>query len=317
MTGTSFAVWAPNALGVRVAGDFNFWMGHALPMRSLGSSGVWELFVPGVGDGAHYKFQVLGADSQWRDKADPMAFATEVPPETGSVVHTDRHAWGDDEWLARRAQTDWTAAPMSIYEVHLGSWKDGLSYRELATDLVDYLRESGFTHVEFLPVAEHPYGGSWGYQVSSYYAPSSRFGNPDDFRYPRRRAAPGGHRRDRRLGARALPEGRLGARPLRRHAALRARRPAPRRAARLGHVRVRLRPPRGAQLPRRERAVLARAVPHRRAARRRRRVDALPRLLAQGRRVGAERPRRAREPRGGVVPAGDERDRLQAGAGCR
>ena len=183
VTGTSFAVWAPNARGVRIAGDFNFWMGHSLPMRSLGSSGVWELFVPGVGDGARYKFQILGADSQWRDKADPMAFATEVPPATASVVHTDRHEWADDVWLDQRAQTQWASAPMSIYEVHLGSWKLGLSYRELATELVDYVRETGFTHVEFLPVAEHPFGGSWGYQVSSYYAPSSRFGNPDDFRY--------------------------------------------------------------------------------------------------------------------------------------
>ncbi len=183
VTGTSFAVWAPSARGVRIAGDFNFWMGHALPMRSLGSSGVWELFVPGVGAGARYKFQVLGADSEWRDKADPMAFATEVPPATASVVHEDRHEWNDDAWLERRAQTDWVAAPMSIYEVHLGSWKYGLSYRELAIELVDYVRETGFTHVEFLPVAEHPFGGSWGYQVSSYYAPSARFGNPDDFRY--------------------------------------------------------------------------------------------------------------------------------------
>jgi 1,4-alpha-glucan branching enzyme len=183
VTGTSFAVWAPNARGVRVTGDFDYWMGHALPMRSLGSSGVWELFVPGVEDGARYKFRVLGADSQWRDKADPMAFATEVPPATASVVHTDRHAWNDADWLARRAETNWVSAPMSIYEVHLGSWKLGLSYRELADELVRYLTETGFTHVEFLPVAEHPFGGSWGYQVSSYYAPSARFGNPDEFRY--------------------------------------------------------------------------------------------------------------------------------------
>jgi 1,4-alpha-glucan branching enzyme len=183
VSGTSFAVWAPNARGVRIAGDFNFWMGHALPMRSLGSSGVWELFVPGVGDGAHYKFQVLGADSQWRDKADPMAFATEVPPATASVVHTDKHEWRDDAWLAQRAETSLVSAPMSVYEVHLGSWKFGMSYRELADDLVSYVKETGFTHVEFLPVAEHPFGGSWGYQVSSYYAPSSRFGNPDDFRH--------------------------------------------------------------------------------------------------------------------------------------
>ena len=183
VTGTSFAVWAPNARGVRVTGDFDFWSGAALPMRSLGSSGVWELFVPGVEDGARYKFKILGADSQWRDKADPMAYATEVPPATASVVHTDRYSWTDDAWLAQRAAADPYTSPMSIYEVHLGSWRMGLSYRELAEHLVDYVKETGFTHVEFLPVAEHPFGGSWGYQVSSYYAPSSRFGNPDEFRY--------------------------------------------------------------------------------------------------------------------------------------
>jgi 1,4-alpha-glucan branching enzyme len=183
VTGTSFAVWAPSARGVRVIGDFDFWVGTAFPMRSLGSSGVWELFVPGVGDGTKYKFQILGADSQWREKADPMAFATEVPPATASVVFTSGYEWQDAEWLARRAQTAWHAAPMSVYEVHLGSWRLGLSYRELAEQLVDYVRQTGFTHVELLPVAEHPFGGSWGYQVSSYFAPTARFGNPDEFRY--------------------------------------------------------------------------------------------------------------------------------------
>jgi 1,4-alpha-glucan branching enzyme len=183
VTGTSFAVWAPNARGVRVTGDFDFWSGAALPMRSLGSSGVWELFVPGVVDGARYKYKILGADSEWRDKADPMAFATEVPPATASVVHTASYQWTDEQWLARRAATNAYTAPMSIYEVHLGSWRMGLSYRELADHLVNYVLDAGFTHVEFLPVAEHPFGGSWGYQVSSYYAPSARFGNPDEFRY--------------------------------------------------------------------------------------------------------------------------------------
>jgi 1,4-alpha-glucan branching enzyme len=182
VTGTSFAVWAPNARGVRVTGDFDFWSGSALPMRSLGSSGVWELFVPGVADGARYKFRILGADGAWRDKADPMAFGTEIPPATASVVHTPTHEWQDATWLEQRAATQWHQAPMSIYEVHLGSWRTGLSYRELAVELVDYLVETGFTHVELLPVAEHPFGGSWGYQVTSYYAPTSRFGDPDDFR---------------------------------------------------------------------------------------------------------------------------------------
>ncbi|HEX2902799.1 MAG TPA: 1,4-alpha-glucan branching protein GlgB [Jatrophihabitans sp.] len=183
VTGTSFAVWAPNARGVRVIGDFDFWVGTAYPMRSMGSSGVWELFVPGVGDGTKYKFQILGADSQWREKADPLAFWAEVPPATASVVFTSDHEWQDSDWLARRAETAWHASPMSIYEVHLGSWRSGLSYRELARELVDYVRQTGFTHVEFLPVSEHPFGGSWGYQVSSYFAPTSRFGSPDDFRH--------------------------------------------------------------------------------------------------------------------------------------
>jgi 1,4-alpha-glucan branching enzyme len=183
VSGTSFAVWAPNALGVRVTGDFNYWIGTGFPMRVMGSSGVWELFVPDVHEGTKYKFQILGADGQWRQKADPMAFACEAPPATASVVYTSNYEWSDDEWISRRAATPWHKAPMSIYEVHLGSWRMGLSYEQLADELVEYVTQSGFTHVEFLPVAEHPFGGSWGYQVSSYYAPSARFGSPDEFRY--------------------------------------------------------------------------------------------------------------------------------------
>jgi len=181
--GTSFAVWAPNARGVRVTGDFSWWDGRALPMRSLGSSGVWELFVPEIGPGAKYKFQILGPDGHWREKADPMAFATETPPATASVVHTSEYEWRDAEWVEHRERTAWHAAPMSIYEVHLGSWRAGLSYTQLADELVTYVSENGFTHIELLPVAEHPFGGSWGYQVTSYYAPTARFGSPDEFRY--------------------------------------------------------------------------------------------------------------------------------------
>ncbi|MBE1496973.1 1,4-alpha-glucan branching enzyme [Amycolatopsis lexingtonensis] len=183
VAGTSFAVWAPNARGIRVIGDFNGWDGRGHPMRSLGSSGIWELFVPGVGVGTCYKFRILGADGNWHEKADPMAFATEQPPATASVVTTSGYLWDDDAWVARREATEWAAAPMSVYEVHLGSWRPGLDYRELADQLGDYLVETGFTHVELLPVSEHPFGGSWGYQVTSYYAPTSRFGSPDDFRY--------------------------------------------------------------------------------------------------------------------------------------
>ncbi|MEU0463676.1 1,4-alpha-glucan branching protein GlgB [Amycolatopsis sp. NPDC006131] len=183
VTGTSFAVWAPTARGVRVIGDFNGWDGRSHPMRSLGSSGVWEVFIPGVEIGTHYKFRVLGADGQWHEKADPMAFATEKPPATASVVTASAYEWSDEEWLAKRNATNWANAPMSVYEVHLGSWRPGLGYRELAEELADYVQDMGFTHVELLPIAEHPFGGSWGYQVTSYYAPTARFGHPDDFRY--------------------------------------------------------------------------------------------------------------------------------------
>ncbi|SDC90949.1 1,4-alpha-glucan branching protein GlgB [Actinokineospora iranica] len=170
VSGTAFAVWAPNALAVEVLG---------LPMRRL-DAGVWELFAPGIGAGVRYRFRVLGEDGVWREKADPLAFAAEVPR---SVVHATEHRWQDAEWLAAREATDWSRAPVSVYEVHLGSWRPGLGYRELAGELAEYVTAQGFTHVELLPVAEHPYGGSWGYQVSSYYAPTARFGSPDDFRH--------------------------------------------------------------------------------------------------------------------------------------
>ena len=183
VTGTSFAVWAPSARGVRIVGDFNYWDGAGHPMRSLGSSGIWELFVPDVGDGTRYKFSILGEDYVWRDKADPVAFATEVPPQSASVVFTSDYDWGDADWLERRAAADPLTSPMSIYEVHLGSWRRGLSYEQLADELTDYVLAQGFTHVELLPVTEHPYEPSWGYQVTSYFAPTSRFGNPDQFRH--------------------------------------------------------------------------------------------------------------------------------------
>jgi 1,4-alpha-glucan branching enzyme len=153
-------------------------------MRSLGSTGVWEIFLPGVGAGTRYKFRLLGPDGSWHEKADPMARAAEIPPSTASVVAgPSTHEWNDAQWLTERAQGQLISRPISIYEVHLGSWRQGLNYRELAHQLVDYLHTTGFTHVELLPVSEHPFGGSWGYQVTSYYAPTSRYGSPDDFRY--------------------------------------------------------------------------------------------------------------------------------------
>ena len=183
VTGTSFAVWAPHARGVRATGDFNEWEGRTHPMRQLGSSGIWELFVPDVGSGTRYKYEILGADGSWRQKADPMAQHTEVPPLRASVVFESAYAWEDAEWLDKRAQQRVVQRPMSTYEVHLGSWRRGLDYRQLAEQLVAYVSELGFTHVELLPVMEHPFGGSWGYHVTSFFAPTSRFGSPDDFRY--------------------------------------------------------------------------------------------------------------------------------------
>ncbi|WP_280491165.1 1,4-alpha-glucan branching protein GlgB [Nocardia asiatica] len=182
VTGTSFAVWAPNARGVTVIGDFDGWSGNTAPMRALGSSGIWEVFVPDVGPGAKYKYRVHGADGRTVDHADPLAFAAEHPPATASVVTESHHVWHDHAWLERRAVTDPVRAPMSVYEVHLGSWRPGLGYRELAEQLGEYVQDAGYTHIELLPIAEHPFGGSWGYQVTSYYAPTARFGSPDDFR---------------------------------------------------------------------------------------------------------------------------------------
>ncbi len=183
VSGTSFAVWAPSAQGVRVAGDFNAWDGRTHPMRVLGSSGIWEIFIPDVGAGTLYKYDVCGADGSWRHKADPMAQYAEVPPLRASAVFESSYEWGDTSWLARRAGQRAVEAPMSIYEVHLGSWRKGLGYRELADQLVPYVADLGFTHVELLPVMEHPFGGSWGYHVTSFFAPTARFGDPDDFRY--------------------------------------------------------------------------------------------------------------------------------------
>ncbi|MFT4307185.1 MAG: 1,4-alpha-glucan branching protein GlgB [Microbacterium sp.] len=182
-SGTSFAVWAPDAQAVRVAGDFNDWDGRGHAMRSMGSSGVWELFVPGPGAGTVYKFEILTPDGRWILKADPMARYAEVPPATASVVTASTYEWGDDAWIAERGARTPLDGPMSVYEVHLGSWRPGLGYRDAADALIDYVGGHGFTHVEFLPLAEHPFGGSWGYQVTGYYAPTSRFGAPDDLRY--------------------------------------------------------------------------------------------------------------------------------------
>ncbi|MDQ3993035.1 MAG: 1,4-alpha-glucan branching protein GlgB [Actinomycetota bacterium] len=189
VAGVAFAVWAPNARAVSVVGDFNAWDDRLHPMRSLAASGIWELFVPGVDEGARYKYAVRRVDGGVALKADPYARAAELPPANASVVFRSRHEWSDPEWLERRRGADPLAEPMSIYEVHLGSWRRNpleggrpLTYLELADELADYAHDLGFTHVELLPIMEHPYSGSWGYQVSGFFAPTSRFGSPDDFR---------------------------------------------------------------------------------------------------------------------------------------
>jgi 1,4-alpha-glucan branching enzyme len=190
VTGTSFVVWAPNARGARVVGDFNSWDGRLHPMRRLGTSGLWELFLPDVHPGQKYKYEIIDANGMLRLKADPFAFATENPPGTASVIWSSDYQWNDDGWLQARAESDPLHRPFAVYECHLGSWRtvpeEGdrpLTYRELAEQLPGYLNEHGFTHVEFLPVAEHPFSPSWGYQVSAYYAPTARFGTPDDFKF--------------------------------------------------------------------------------------------------------------------------------------
>ncbi|MGB5951133.1 MAG: 1,4-alpha-glucan branching enzyme, partial [Ornithinimicrobium sp.] len=183
VVGTSFAVWAPNARCVNLIGDFNSWDNSSLPMRMLASSGIWELFVPHAGVGSRYKFDITGPDGTRTAKADPMARASEEAPASASIVTESTHEWGDQDWVQQRDDTSVVSAPMSVYEVHLGSWRQGLNYRELAIQLVDYVQELGFTHVEMMPVMQHPYGPSWGYHVTGYYAADARLGSPEDLKY--------------------------------------------------------------------------------------------------------------------------------------
>jgi 1,4-alpha-glucan branching enzyme len=190
VAGTAFAVWAPNARAVSVVGDFNGWDGRLNPMRSLGASGIWELFVPSVAAGDRYKYELKGPRGELLPlKADPYALAAEVPPATASRVYRSGHEWRDDDWLEERRAEEPFARPVSIYEVHLESWRRNprednrsLTYLELADELADYATDLGFTHVELLPVMHHPFPGSWGYQVTGYFAPSPRLGEPDDLR---------------------------------------------------------------------------------------------------------------------------------------
>ncbi|MBV8430822.1 MAG: hypothetical protein JO244_06650, partial [Solirubrobacterales bacterium] len=189
--GTAFAVWAPAAKAISVVGDFNSWDGRLHAMRSMGSGGVWELFLPAVGEGVRYKYEILGADDELVLKADPYAQEAEHPPQTASIVFRSHHEWSqaDAGWLERRAQDQPLAEPVSIYEVHLGSWRlnslednRSLTYLELADELSAYVKDLGFTHIELLPIMQHPFSGSWGYQVTGYFAPTPFYGSPDDFR---------------------------------------------------------------------------------------------------------------------------------------
>jgi len=189
VAGASFAVWAPNAQRISVVGDFNQWDGRVHQMRSLGQSGVWEIFIPGIAEGAHYKYEVRDRQGRIILKTDPYGFFFETPPKNAAIVWDNRKfQWSDEQWLTERRQRDTLRSPLSIYELHLGSWRkkspgESLSYRELAEPLVQYLKTMGFTHVELMPVAEHAFYPSWGYQVTGFYAPTSRYGSPEDFQF--------------------------------------------------------------------------------------------------------------------------------------
>ena len=312
--GTAFAVLAPAARRVSVVGNFNSWDGRRHVMRKRHECGVWELFVPAIGRGEVYKYEIIGADGKMLPlKTDPVGFLQEMAPSTGSIVDgLVEHEWKDDAFQAHAAEWQDREKPISIYEVHLGSWRRGddnayLDYDEIAAELVPYVKDMGFTHVEFLPVSEHPFYGSWGYQPIGLYAPTSRFGSPEAFA----RLVDALHQ----AGIGVLLDWVPGHFPTDVHGlghfdgtAL-YEHPDPRRGFHkdwntliydYGRPEVR-------ELPGRQRPVLARLLPHRWPARRCGRLDALPRLFAQPRRMGAQHPWRAREPRGDGLPEGHQR----------
>ncbi len=284
--GVAFAVWAPNAEGLSVVGDFNGWDGRIHMMRSLGSSGIWELFIPELDAGAQVQVRSSHTRRRVSSEGRPL-FKGDAnrrpPPPRWSTSRIMRST--TSQWLTARRSRDTLRRPLSIYEVHLGSWRRvpeehnrPLTYREMAPLLADYVTEMGFTHVELLPVMEHPFTGSWGYQVTGYFAPTARFGSPDDFRFLV------DHLHQRGIGVildwvpAHFPKDEFSLGPLRRHRALRASRPAPGRTCRMGHVCVQLWARRGAQFSDYQRIVLAVRVSRRRPAGRRGRGDALPGL---------------------------------------
>ncbi len=247
--GVSFAVWAPNAQRISVVGDFNHWDGRFHPMRLLGASGVWEIFIPGVGEGAHYKYEIRDAHGKISLKTDPYGFFFEVPPKNAAIVwNNQKFKWTDDAWMKRRREHDPLRSPVSIYEVHPGSWQkkisgESFSYRELAGPLVAYIRRMGFTHVELLPLAEHAFYPSWGYQVTGFYAPTSRFGTPDDFQFLVNALHEAGIGIIIDWVPAHFPRDDWALAQFRRHGAVRARGPAQGRAPGLGHADFQLWPP--------------------------------------------------------------------------
>jgi 1,4-alpha-glucan branching enzyme len=301
VAGVYFAVWAPNAERVAVVGDFNDWRAAAHPLfPRQDDSGIWEGFIPGVAQGAHYKYHLTSRHGNYQvEKTDPFAVRTEVPPRTASVVWGLDYQWGDQAWMRERAGANALNAPMTVYEAHLGSWRRvpeegdrSLSYREHASQLADYVRDMGFSHVELLPVTEHPFYGSWGYQTTGYFAPTARYGTPQDFM----------HLVDRlhQNGVGVILDWVPSHFPTDEHGLVyfdgtylfRARRSQARLSSGMELEHLQLRPPRSPLDPDFERAVLARQVSCRRAAGRRGGFDTVPRLRAPAGRMDSQRTRR-------------------------
>ena len=266
--GCYFAVWAPNAERVSLVGDFNGWNPSTHPLKAKGSTGIWETFVPGIGKGTLYKFHIESRFNGYRaDKADPFALFNEIPPKSASIVWDLEYDWQDRDWVAGRQQKNRLDRPMAIYEIHLGSWRRvagegnrSLSYRELAPLLADYVEQLGYTHVELLPVMDHPFFGSWGYQITGYFAPSGNFGTPQDLMF----LIDTLHQRG--IGVildwvpSHFPSDEHGLAYFDGTHSVRACRSAPGLSSRLAQLHLQLRPPRGTKLPDQQRAFLARQV---------------------------------------------------------
>ena len=246
--GAVFRVWAPHAKAVAVVGDFNSWVPGEHTMHKV-TDGIWELFIPGIKEYDIYKYCITTASDELIYKSDPYAFHTETRPSNGSKVYDiEGYAWGDDHWTKESAKRDVINSPMSIYEMQAGSWKmkdaengTPYNYAELADELIPYIKDMGYTHVELLPITEYPFDGSWGYQVTGYFAPTSRYGTPNDFMTFVDKLPPGRHRRHSGLGSCPFPEGRLRPVHVRRRPMLRGPQSPPRRTQRVGYHGLQLR----------------------------------------------------------------------------